>query len=95
MEAVDLQGNGRAVIKNMSEWATAPFDLSLYGSFLLWTDLNSATIMRMHVTQRVVTNEGPYILRRAAGMHVYTVPGMQFIIRVDKQYTFVMSTNNY
>ena len=85
VEAVDLCGNGRAVIRNMSEWETHPFDLALYGSYLLWTDWNAATIMRMNLTNKMVTNEGPYILQKAAGMHVYAVPGMSFIIPFRSQ----------
>ena len=53
IERVDLQGNNRAVILDLSLDSMHPFGLALFGDVLFWSDWNSRNIHKYNMTTSV------------------------------------------
>ena len=70
IERVDLQGNNRVVILDLSLDAMHPFGLALFGDVLLWSDWNSRSIHKYNMTTSV--NESVvHGMGRPMELHVY------------------------
>jgi len=70
IERVDLQGNNRAVILDLSFDSLHPFGLALFGDVLYWSDWNSQSIHKYNMTTSVkeVAVQG---MGRPMEMHIY------------------------
>ena len=53
IERVDLQGNNRALILDLSLESLHPFGLGLFGDVLYWSDWNSQSIHKYNMTTSV------------------------------------------
>ena len=70
IERVDLQGNNRAVILDLSVDSLHPFGLGLFGDVLYWSDWNSQSIHKYNMTTSVkeVVVQG---MGRPMELHIY------------------------
>ena len=70
IESVDLQGNNRAVILDLTLDSMHPFGLALFGDALFWSDWNSRSIHKYNMTtsvQEVVVHG----MGRPMELHIY------------------------
>ena len=70
IERVDLQGNNRVVILDLSLDSMHPFGLALFGDVLFWSDWNSRSIHKYNMTTSV---NGTVVhgMGRPMELHVY------------------------
>ena len=70
IERVDLQGNNRVVILDLSSDSMHPFGLALFGDIIFWSDWNSQSIHKFNMTASVdeVVVQG---MGRPMELHVY------------------------
>lgn len=50
IERVDLQGNNRVLIRDLSLYLLHPFGLALFGDALYWSDWNSGNVHKYNMT---------------------------------------------
>ena len=70
LESVDLQGNNRVVILDLTLDSMHPFGLALFGDALFWSDWNSRSIHKYNMTtsvQEVVVHG----MGRPMELHIY------------------------
>ena len=70
IERVDLQGNNRVVILDLSLDSMHPFGLALFGDVLFWSDWNSRNIHKYNMTTSV-DEVVVYGMGRPMELHVY------------------------
>ena len=68
IERVDLQGNNRVVILDLSP--LHPFGLALFGNVLFWSDWNSKSIHKYNMTTSV-TDVVVHGMGRPMELHIY------------------------
>ena len=68
IERVDLQGNNRVVILDLSP--LHPFGLALFGDVLFWSDWNSQSIHKYNMTTSV-TDVVVHGMGRPMELHIY------------------------
>jgi len=70
IERVDLQGNNRVVILDLSLDSLHPFGLALFGDVLYWSDWNSQSVHKYNMTTSVneVVVQG---MGRPMEIHIY------------------------